>query len=121
MKLAAGLANKTGRFLAGPSKSPGLGQDEVSGRTLRPRHVSPAALVFAALVVATVGAFFVTTRLKRSAPVIESLTFNRHFSPNGDRRGGTGVFGILPRGNGGVGGAVVGGGGSAGGEVGWGP
>jgi hypothetical protein len=36
--------------------------------------------------VATVGAFFVTTRLKRSAPVIESLTFNRHFSPNGDGR-----------------------------------
>jgi hypothetical protein len=42
--------------------------------------------VFAALVVATVGAFFVTTRLKRSAPVIERLTFNRHFSPNGDGR-----------------------------------
>jgi FlgD Ig-like domain len=37
-------------------------------------------------VVATVGAFFVTTRLKRSAPVIERLTFNRHFSPNGDGR-----------------------------------
>ena len=34
-------------------------------------------LVFAALVVATVGAFFVTTRLKRSAPVVEQLTFSR--------------------------------------------
>ena len=45
---------------------------------------SLAALVFAALVVATVGAFFVTTRLKRSAPAIEQLKFNRHFSPNGD-------------------------------------
>jgi len=43
-------------------------------------------LVFAVLVVATVGAFFVTTRLKRSAPVVERLTFNRHFSPNGDGR-----------------------------------
>jgi N,N-dimethylformamidase beta subunit-like protein len=50
------------------------------------RSISPAALVFAALVAATVGAFFVTTRLKRSAPVIEQLTFNRHFSPNGDGR-----------------------------------
>lgn len=50
------------------------------------RRPSPAALVFAALVVATVGAFFVTTRLKRSTPVIERLTFNRHFSPNGDGR-----------------------------------
>jgi hypothetical protein len=50
------------------------------------RRPSSATLVFAALVVATVGAFFVTTRLKRSAPVIERLTFNRHFSPNGDGR-----------------------------------
>lgn len=45
-----------------------------------------AALLFAALVVATVGAFFVTTRLKRSTPVIEQLTFRRSFSPNGDGR-----------------------------------
>jgi FlgD Ig-like domain len=51
---------------------------------LIPRRPSLAALVFAALVVATVGAFFVTTRLKRSAPAIEQLKFNRHFSPNGD-------------------------------------
>src|SRR5919197_2042928 len=55
-------------------------------RSSRFRAPSPAAAVFGALVVATVGAFFVTTRLKRSAPVIESLTFNRHFSPNGDGR-----------------------------------
>jgi hypothetical protein len=53
--------------------------------TLR-RRSSPAALVFAALVVATIGAFFVTTRLKRSAPVIERLSFNSRFSPNGDGR-----------------------------------
>jgi hypothetical protein len=70
---------------------------ESSGRTLRPRQLSPAALVFAALVVATVGAFFVTTRLKRSTPVIESLTFNRHFSPNGDGRFDTVVFAIRLR------------------------
>jgi N,N-dimethylformamidase beta subunit-like protein/flagellar hook capping protein FlgD len=37
-------------------------------------------------VVATVGAFFVTTRLKRSNPVIEQLTFRRYFSPNRDGR-----------------------------------
>jgi hypothetical protein len=70
---------------------------EVSRRTLRPRHVSPAALVFAALVLATIGAFFVTTRLKRSAPVIESLTFNRHFSPNGDGRADIVIFAIRLR------------------------
>lgn len=42
--------------------------------------------------VATVGAFFVTTRLKRSAPVIEQLTFRRSFSPNGDGRFDAAVF-----------------------------
>ncbi len=50
----------------------------------KPSRPSVGAMVFAALVVATVGAFFVTTRLKRSAPAIEQLKFNRHFSPNGD-------------------------------------
>jgi hypothetical protein len=48
--------------------------------------------VFAALVFATVGAFFVTTRLKRSTPVIEQLTFRRSFSPNGDRRFDAALF-----------------------------
>jgi FlgD Ig-like domain len=48
--------------------------------------------VFAALVVATVGAFFVTTRLKRSTPVIEQLTFRRSFSPNGDGRFDVALF-----------------------------
>jgi N,N-dimethylformamidase beta subunit-like protein/flagellar hook capping protein FlgD len=61
------------------------------------RLVSPGALVFAALVAATVGAFFVTTRLKRSAPVVERLTFNRHFSPNGDGRLDFAVFGFRLR------------------------
>jgi hypothetical protein len=68
---------------AGASSATGLG---------RFRSVSPAAIVFAALVVATVGAFFVTTRLKRSAPVLEQLTFNRHFSPNHDGRLDFAVF-----------------------------
>src|SRR6188474_1473148 len=45
-----------------------------------------AIAVFALLVVATVGAFFVTTRLKRSAPVVNSITFARYLSPNGDGR-----------------------------------
>jgi hypothetical protein len=48
--------------------------------------------VFAALVIATVGAFFVTTRLKRSTPVIEQLTFRRSFSPNGDGRFDAALF-----------------------------
>jgi FlgD Ig-like domain len=60
------------------------GRDEAAVKTIHARRPSLAALVFAALVVATVGAFFVTTRLKRSAPAIEQLNFNRHFSPNGD-------------------------------------
>ena len=42
--------------------------------------------MFGLLVVATVGAFFVTTRLKRSAPVVNSVTFARYLSPNGDGR-----------------------------------
>ena len=49
-------------------------------------------LVFAGLVVATFAAFFVTTRLKRAAPVIEQLTFRRSFSPNGDGRFDVALF-----------------------------
>jgi hypothetical protein len=45
-----------------------------------------AALVFALLVGASVGAFFLTTRLKRSTPVVQQLSFNRYLSPNGDGR-----------------------------------
>jgi hypothetical protein len=45
-----------------------------------------AQTLFALLVVATVGAFFVATRLKRSSPVVEKLTFARRLSPNGDGR-----------------------------------
>ena len=48
--------------------------------------------MFAALVFATVGAFFVTTRLKRSTPVIEQLTFRRSISPNGDGRFDAALF-----------------------------
>ena len=55
----------------------------VSVAGARSRRLAPPA-VFAALVMATIAAFFVTTRLKRSAPVISQLTFTRHFSPNGD-------------------------------------
>jgi hypothetical protein len=43
-------------------------------------------VVFALLVVASVGAFFVTTRLKRSPPVVQKLTFAHYLSPNGDGR-----------------------------------
>jgi hypothetical protein len=58
---------------------------------------SPAPLIFAALVLATVGAFFVTTRLKRSPAVIERLTFTRHFSPNGDGRRDAALFALRLR------------------------
>ena len=56
-----------------------------------PRPVSRARLpgtpaVFALLVAATIAAFFVTTRLKRSTPVVKQLTFARYISPNGDGR-----------------------------------
>ena len=50
------------------------------------RPAAVPVLVFAGLVVATFAAFFVTTRLKRAAPVVEQLTFRRSFSPNGDGR-----------------------------------
>jgi hypothetical protein len=52
----------------------------------RPSGALIASGVFALLVVATVGAFFVTTRLKRSAPVVNSVTFASYLSPNGDGR-----------------------------------
>jgi hypothetical protein len=45
-----------------------------------------ASIVFGLLVAATIGAFFVTTRLKRSAPIVEDLTFGRYVSPNRDGR-----------------------------------
>jgi hypothetical protein len=45
-----------------------------------------AQVVFALLVAASIGAFFVTTRLKRSTPVVQRLTFARYLSPNGDGR-----------------------------------
>jgi flagellar hook assembly protein FlgD len=50
----------------------------------------PASLlvraVFALLVAATVAAFFVTQRLKRSSPVVERVFFAQQVSPNGDGR-----------------------------------
>src|SRR5438270_4801887 len=79
------------------SETAGLGGRPVSAGAPVFRRVSPGALVFAALVFATVGAFFVTTRLKRSTPVIESLTFNTHFSPNGDGRLDTVLFAVRLR------------------------
>jgi len=51
----------------------------------RPASLAPI-LVFALLAVASVGAFFLTTRLKRSTPVVQKLDFGRYLSPNGDGR-----------------------------------
>src|SRR3954453_11925180 len=45
-----------------------------------------ATVVFVLLVVATVAAFFVTQRLKRSAPVIRHVMMPLYISPNGDGR-----------------------------------
>ena len=43
-----------------------------------------AQLTFALLVCATLGAFFVTQRLKRSPLVVRQRTVTDAFSPNGD-------------------------------------
>ncbi|HEX5928448.1 MAG TPA: hypothetical protein VFY48_03560 [Solirubrobacterales bacterium] len=54
------------------------------------RRVSPAALVFALLVLATVAAFGWAQRLKRDPLVLDRVTFgneaSRSFTPNGDCR-----------------------------------
>ena len=60
------------------------------------RPAAVPVLVFAGLVVATFAAFFVTTRLKRAAPVVEQLTFRRSFSPNGDGRFDVGAVRVPP-------------------------
>ena len=55
----------------------------------RLRRLSAASLgvgVFALLVIATVGAFFVTQRLKRSKPVVRDVSLPVYISPNGDGR-----------------------------------
>lgn len=64
--------------------------DNKLARLRRPATVP--VLVFAGLVVATFAAFFVTTRLKRAAPVVEQVTFRRSFSPNGDGRFDVALF-----------------------------
>ena len=51
------------------------------------RRISTTTLgvvVFALLAVATVGAFFVTQRLKRSSPVVKRVSIPLYISPNGD-------------------------------------
>ncbi|MFL5958113.1 MAG: FlgD immunoglobulin-like domain containing protein, partial [Solirubrobacterales bacterium] len=52
----------------------------------RPQIATVATVVFAALVVATVAAFFVTQRLKRSTPLIRHVMLPLYISPNGDGR-----------------------------------
>ena len=51
-----------------------------------------ATVVFVLLVVATVAAFFVTQRLKRSAPVVRHVKMPLYISPNGDGRKDTAVI-----------------------------
>ena len=45
-----------------------------------------ATVLFALMVLATAGAFFVTQRLKRSDPIVERVFFYQWVSPNGDGR-----------------------------------
>ena len=54
------------------------------GYLLRVSSDALARAVFALLVVATVGAFFVTQRLKSGEPVVNRLALQRYVSPNGD-------------------------------------
>src|SRR3712207_3145090 len=59
--------------------------------------VSSSALaraVFALLVAATVGAFFVTQRLKRADPVVKQIRLQLVVSPNGDGRKDTAEVGF---------------------------
>src|SRR3954471_3600324 len=58
----------------------------------RERIAKRATIVFALLVVATVAAFFVTQRLKRSTPVIRHVMLPLYISPNGDGRKDTAVI-----------------------------
>src|SRR2546423_2742440 len=58
----------------------------------RERVTRTATVVFVLLVVATVAAFFVTQRLKRSAPVIRHVMMPLYISPNGDGRKDTAVI-----------------------------
>src|SRR3954451_18852092 len=64
----------------------------------RERIARTATIVFALLVVATVAAFFVTQRLKRSAPVIRHVMMPLYVSPNGDGRKDTAMIRLrLPK------------------------
>ena len=57
-----------------------------------------ALVVFLGLVVATVGAFFVTQRLKRSTPVVRNIEMPVFISPNGDgRKDRAKIFFFLPK------------------------
>lgn len=66
----------------------------------RAPNVKLATAVFLALVVATVGAFFVTQRLKRGTPVVVKIHLQPYFSPNGDGRLDRALLGFkLPKGS----------------------
>jgi FlgD Ig-like domain len=65
---------------------------------MNPRSL--ARIFFALLVVATVGAFFVTQRLKSGQPVVKRLALQKFFSPNGDGRKDTASIAFdLPKGD----------------------
>jgi hypothetical protein len=66
--------------------APADGAASVAAPRARPADALAARVVFALLVAASIGAFFLTTRLKRSAPVVQRLTFAHYVSPNGDGR-----------------------------------
>ena len=72
--------------MTGEPAAPGA-RDEPGARSAPLRWASVVARVaFAALVVATFAAFFVTQRLKREPPVVQSVQARGFFSPNRDGR-----------------------------------
>src|SRR3954466_3363015 len=64
----------------------GTGGQRVSPTAQRDRTATVALVVFALLVVATVGAFFVTQRFKRGSAVVKKISTPLYVSPNGDGR-----------------------------------
>src|SRR3954447_10206709 len=52
----------------------------------RDRTRTAAVVIFGVLVALTVGAFFVTQRLKRAKPAVHQISLPYYISPNGDGR-----------------------------------
>src|SRR4051812_30988290 len=89
-----------------PASDRGLPEDPRAERSARgarmtaKRTHTAALVVFALLAVATVGAFFVTQRLKRGSAVVKKISTPLYVSPNGDGRKDTAHISFrLPKGD----------------------